>query len=232
MVKEIRKEYDVAIIGGGVAGLSAAMYARRFELNVILFDELIGGTAVKAGHIENYPGFKLIEGFELVNKIKEQTLNYNPNIINENVNLIEKKSKGFVISTEKQKYNAKSIILATGTEWRKLGVSGEQKFKNKGVHYCAICDGYFYKNKVVAVVGSGNTASREALIVAQTAKKVYMIIRGDGLRSDPITRKRVMNAKNIELVTKAYVTEIFGDTKVNGIKLNKEFNGSNELKLD
>ena len=231
-IMEKEKEYDVVVIGAGIAGLSAAMYACRFELEIVLFDALVGGTAVKAGHIENYPGFKTIEGVELVNKIKEQALHYEPKVVNENVNLIKKKAKGFVVSTEKEKYSVKSVILATGTEWKKLNVSGEQKFKNKGVHYCAICDSYFYKDKTVAVVGSGNTAARETLLVAQTARKVYMIIRGDELHSEPIIMRRVKDAKNIELITKAHILEIFGDDKVKGVKLSREFNGSKELKLD
>ncbi|MFA6022568.1 MAG: FAD-dependent oxidoreductase [Candidatus Pacearchaeota archaeon] len=228
----MKKEFDVAIIGGGIAGLSATIYAKRFELNAVLFDEMIGGMVIKAGNIENYPGFIKIPGVELIEKIKEQAMYYKPEIINENVKKIEKNKKSFIVSTEKEKFSVKSVILATGTEWKKLNVPGEQKFKNKGVHYCAICDSYFYKGKIVAVVGSGNTAAREALLVAQTAKKVYLISKKEEIHPEPIILKQIKSAKNIEIIPKSHVIEILGDTKVNTIRLDKEFNNSKELKID
>ncbi len=229
----MKKEFDVAIIGAGIAGFSATMYARRFELEVVLFDQLAGGTLVKAGHIENYPGFNKIEGFELVNKVKEQAMQYKPTIINENVSLIKKSNgKGFVVLTEKEKYNVKAVILTTGTEWKKLNVPGEAKFRNKGVHYCAICDSYFYKGKIVAVVGSGNTAAREALLVAQTAKKVYLISKKEEIHPEPMTLRQIKATKNIEIIPQVHITEIFGDAKVKGVKLDKEYNNSKELQID
>lgn len=223
---------DVAIIGGGVTGLSAAMYARRFDLDVIVFDPFPGGTITKTDRVENYPGFIKLTGQELADNIKQHALSYKPKIINEPVDKIEKKSACFIINSNKEKYQAKAIILATGTEWKKLNVPGEKKFTNKGVHYCAVCDGFFYKNKTVAMIGAGDSAAKDALVLSGIAKNVFLIVRGDDIHPEPINYKRVKETKNIEIINKTNIIEILGDNNVKKLKLDKSYNGSKELLIN
>jgi thioredoxin reductase (NADPH) len=229
---KMTEKIDVAIIGGGVGGLSAAMYARRFDLEVTIFDPFIGGTITKTDRVENYPGFIKLTGQELADKIKDHAMTYKPKIINEYVEKIEKTKDGFVLICEGKKYNTKTVILATGTEWKKLNVTGEKEYENKGVHYCALCDGYFYNGKTVAMIGAGDSAAKEALVLAGIAKKVYVIVRGDNIHPEPINYKRVLETKNIEIIKKTRVLEIFGEKKVTKIKLDNPYRSSKELELD
>ena len=138
---------DLAIIGGGIAGFSAAMYAGRLGLKPYVFDPKMGGTIILAGSIENYPGFQKISGMELSNKLKEHAKVFNPELIAKSIGKVKKKIQDFHIYTKTEIYHAKAIIIATGTEWRKLRVPGEKELTGKGVHYCALCDGPFYKQK-------------------------------------------------------------------------------------
>ncbi len=223
---------DLAIIGGGVAGLSAAMYARRFNLEVVVFGREIGGTIALAGNVENYPGFKSVSGMELSNKIKEHAIAFKPEIIKENVKKISKKGKCFLIDTGKRVYEAKAVIFSTGTDWRKLNVKGEKEFERKGVHYCALCDGPFYKKKTVAVVGGGDGAVKEALLLSNIASKVYIIYRKDKLMPEPINLERLEKTKNIEQINKANIVEFIGKGKLEKIKLDRKYKGSYEMDID
>ncbi|MFA5992867.1 MAG: FAD-dependent oxidoreductase [Candidatus Pacearchaeota archaeon] len=223
---------DIAIIGGGPAGLSAAIYALRFELDALVFDPFPGGIVTKTDIIENYPGFKSITGMELSEKIKEHATSFKVKFVHKNVDDIERKGNKFILSVGKEEYEAKTVIYATGTEWKKLNVPGEEEFTCKGVHYCAVCDGNFYKNKIVAVVGSGASAGKDALVMANIASKVYIIARKEDIHPEPITYERIKANKKIEIINHAQIIEILGDKKVKKIKLNRTYNGSNELELD
>jgi len=223
---------DVAIIGGGIAGLAAAMYSRRFDLDVTIFDGFLGGTITKTNTVENYPGFIKLTGIELANKLKEHALFYKPKVVNKKIDKIEKKGNCFVLSSGEEKYNAKSVILATGTEWKKLKVPGEAKFMNKGVHYCALCDGNFYKGKTVALVGAGDSAVKDALILSGIANKVYIIVRKEDVHPEPINKERLDRTKNTEIINYTQVTEILGDKKVSGLKLSKAYKGKEILDVD
>jgi thioredoxin reductase (NADPH) len=223
---------DVAIIGGGIAGLSAAMYSRRFDLDVTVFDPFIGGTIVKTDHVGNYPGFNYITGQKLADKVKEHAMAYYPKIINEMVDELKKDKDCFIITSGKEKYQARAIILATGTEWKKLNVPGEKEFENKGVHYCAVCDGFFYKDKIVAMIGAGDSAAKDAMVLSGIAKKVYLIVRGEDIHPEPINYRRVKEAKNIEIINKTNVLEIIGENKVNKLRLDKSYKGSKELPVN
>lgn len=225
--------YDLVIIGGGVSGLAAAMYAGRLELKTAVVGESMGGTLALTDLVENYPGFKKVTGEELANKIKDHAKEYNVEFVTNKVDKVERdKDKTFRVFTGKKHFHTKTILFATGTEWRKLKVPGEKEFANKGVHYCALCDGPFYKNKTVGVVGGSDSAAKEALLLTKHAKKVYILYRGDKIRPEPINKKRVEENKKIKIIYKTNVLEIKGDKKVTHVLLDKPYKGSKKFKLD
>ena len=224
--------YDLIIIGGGVAGLSAALYAGRFKLKTLVIAEKLGGTIILTGDIFNYPGFKKITGMELFDKIKEHAVSYNVEIKEEKVEKVKKYETFFEISVKDNVYKTKTIIFATGTDWRKLNVPGEKEFANKGVHYCALCDGALYKNKIIGVVGGSDSAAKEALLLAEYGKKVYIIYRKEKIRAEPINLKRIEQNKKIEIINNTNTKEIKGNKFVTHIILDNPYKGSKELKLD
>ena len=224
--------YDLIIIGGGVAGLSAALYAGRFKLKTLVIAEKLGGTIILTGDIFNYPGFKKITGMELFDKIKEHAVSYNVEIKEEKVEKVKKYETFFEISVKDNVYKTKTIIFATGTDWRKLNVPGEKEFANKGVHYCALCDGALYKNKIIGVVGGSDSAAKEALLLAEYGKKVYIINRKEKIRAEPINLKRIEQNKKIEIINNTNTKEIKGNKFVTHIILDNPYKGSKELKLD
>jgi len=220
--------YDTIIIGGGVSGLGSAIYAKRFGLKTLVLSDFFGGTITKTHLVENYPGFKSLSGFELAQNIIEHAKSVEAELKDEPAKSIEKTDKGFKVETEKNTYESKTVIFATGTHHRKLGVKGEAEFANKGVSYCATCDGPFFRNKVVAVVGGSDSAVKESLMLAEFASKVYIIYRGENLRPEPINKKRMEENSKIETITKTNITEIIGDTKLTKVK----FDTGKELALD
>ena len=225
------KQYDIAIIGGGIVGLSAAIYAGRLDLKTVLFAKNFRGTLAKTDMVENYPGFKKISGLDLTSNILEHAKQYDPTMIEREVQKIRSCKTCFKISTKKESVSAKNILFATGTAWRKLNVLGEAKFSGKGVHTCGMCDGPFYKDKILAVVGGGDSAAKEALLLSQYAKKVYMLIRST-LKAEPVHKERISKDKKIKVLEGYQIKEIKGNKKVNSVTLDKEYNGSSELVLD
>ncbi len=225
--------YDVGIIGGGPAGLSAAMYAGRLKLKTLVLTKERGGTIVNTNDIANWPGIKKTEGMTLAKQLEEHALDYpDVEIKDAMVAGIKKKDSGFVITTQSGEYEAKTVIYAVGTEVRKLGIPGEEKFSGKGVHYCALCDGFFYKDKTVAVVGGSDSAAKEALLLTQWAKKVYIIYRKEQIRAEPVNMDKVEKSDKIEIINNTNVTEIKGGEHADTLVLDKEYNGSRELKVD
>lgn len=224
--------YDLIIIGSGVSGLGAAIYAKRFMLDALMIGELPGGTITKSHLVENYPGFKRISGMKLAETIKEHAESAGAEIKNESVAGIEKTASGFRIKTEKVSYESKAILFATGTDVRKLNVPGEAEFANKGVSYCAACDGPLYKESAVAVVGGSDSAAKEALLLAEYAKKVYIIYRKESIRAEPVTIERVKKNKKIEIINNTNVVEVKGEEVLTDVVLDRAFNGSKTLKLD
>lgn len=223
--------YDIIIIGAGVAGLAAAMYSGRFGMKTLVLGETVGGTIILTDVVENYPGFIKLTGQELADKLKEHAMDYDVEIKEEKVENVEKK-QAFVVKTKKHEYETKTIIFATGTIWRKLNVPGEEEFANKGVHYCALCDGPIYKDKILAIIGGSDSAAKEALLLTQFAKKVYIIYRKEKIRPEPINAKRVAENKKIEIINNTNVVEIKGDKMVNSVILDKPYKGSKKFKLD
>ncbi|MEM3374027.1 MAG: FAD-dependent oxidoreductase [Candidatus Woesearchaeota archaeon] len=227
-------EYDTIIIGSGVAGLAAGMYAGRLGLKTLIIGDMHGGTITLTHVVENYPGFKSISGQELAEKLKEHALDYKEFVDLKDgvVEKIEKDGKKFKVKTSDSIFTGKTIIMATGTKWRELDVEGNDKYKNKGVHFCALCDGFFYRNKITAVVGGGDSAAKDALVLSEHCKKVYILVRGDKFTPEPINLKRVQQTKNIEVMLNVEVEKILGDEKgVTGVLL-KTKNGKQELKID
>lgn len=233
-IKENKNEmYDVAIIGAGIVGLSGAIYARRMNLKTIVFGNERGGTLAKTHVVENYPGFISLTGPELMDKILEHAKTYDPTIIMRNVEKIEwTKEDGFKIYTKKESYNAKILLFATGSIWKELKVPGEQEFKNKGVHYCASCDGPIYKGKkTVVVAGGGDSAVKEALLLSEFFQEVHVLARST-FKPEPINMERAKANKRIHLHEKTQIKEIKGDKFANEVILDNPIDKSNSLKVD
>ena len=229
-----KETYDIAIIGGGCAGLASAMYAGRFNMKtLVLSGDLIGGTITLTDTVENYPGFKKISGLELAKAIKEHALEYEIDLKEETLISVERQKDLFFIKTnENKEYYSKTVLFATGTKFKKLEIKGEDEFLNNGVHYCALCDGFIYKDKVVCVVGGSDSAAKEALLLTQYAKKVYIVYRGDKIRPEPINMKRIEKNKKIEIINKTNIIQIIGNKNVNKVLLDNLYKGEKELLLD
>jgi thioredoxin reductase (NADPH) len=232
--------YDTLIIGAGVTGLAAAMYSGRLNLKTIVLGttsstELpIGGIITLTDTVENYPGFKRVTGQELAEKLEAHAKDYNIEIKEEKAVDVKREEKMdcFSVKTKKTKYHTKTIIFATGAKWRELSMKGAKEFKSKGVHYCALCDGALYKDKIITVVGGSDSAAKEALLLAKYGKKVYIIYRGDKIRAEPINIQLIEKNKKIEVITNTNITEILGDKMVNKVTLDKEYNGSKNLEVN
>jgi thioredoxin reductase (NADPH) len=228
--------YDILIVGTGVTGFGAAMYAGRLGMKTLVIGENMGGTITLTNVVENYPGFIRLTGQELADNLKNHALDYKDFVEMKEgrVTKIERKANAgtFTVHYDKEKVKAKSIIFATGTHWKELRVPGHDEYKNKGVHYCALCDGFFYRKKVVAVVGGSDSAAKDALVLAEHASKIYMIYRKEKIRPEPVNARRIEENKKIEIINNTNVTEIKGDESgVTSVILDRPFNGSNELKL-
>lgn len=228
-------DYDLAIIGGGPAGLAAAVYASRGGMKTAIFEKaLIGGQITTTADVENYPGFEEnVSGFDIADKMKKQAEKFGTEILQENIKSIQSEDFKKTVQTDSNTYKVKTVILATGANPRKLGVPGEAKFTGSGVSYCATCDGALYKGKTVAVVGGGDSAVEEAIFLTKFAEKVYIIHRRDELRAVKLIQKRAFENDKIEIIWDSIVKEVNGSDFVENIALyNKKKKVNSELKLD
>lgn len=225
--------YDTIIVGAGPAGMSAAIYAARREMKVLVISENIGGQVIWASEIENYPGFSNIKSFELVQKMQEQVKENNVDIINTKIEEVTKIGTGFILKTNIGQYQTKTVIVAMGLAPRTLGVPGEKELNGRGVAYCANCDGPFYKNKTVAVIGGGNAALDAAEVMSKIAAQVYLIHHHDKFQGFEVLVDKVKSAANIKIFSQFDVKEIKGVQKVEGIVISDCNSGdSQELKID
>ncbi len=225
--------YDVLIVGGGAAGLTAALYAARYNLNGLVIAEFFGGQIIEADKICNYPGIAECTGFELMTKFKQSALSSGAKLEQGRVFDIKKEGDYFKIHTIKDKeYLAKTVILAIGTKKRKLGLEKEADYLGKGVSYCFTCDGMFFKGKTVGVVGGSDAAVTAALYFSEISPQVYLIYRGDKLRAEPAWLKSLEKKQNIEVIYQANIIDLYGDGKLEGVVLDKAFKGKDRLSLD
>jgi len=225
--------YDTIIIGSGPAGMTAAIYAVRREMKTLVIGKETGGQMIWASEIENYPGFESIKSFELIQRIKDQTVKFGAELKNEEVIKIEKENKSFKVHTSNQVYEGKTVIITIGLSPRQLAVPGEKEFNGRGVSYCANCDGPFYKNKQVAVVGGGNAALDAAEVMSKIATQVFLINRSENFKAFDTLVKEVQNRSNIEIIPNAEIKAIVGSDKVEKILVfNKVTKEEKEVKLD
>lgn len=209
--------YDTLILGGGPAGYSAAIYSARYNLKCIVIAKEPGGVMNEAYRVENYPGFHSINGIELMDKIKEHVNYLGVEVREEEILDVSKREKSFVIKTNKNKYESRTIIIALGAEHRKLNVLGEKELEKKGISYCYTCDGAFYKNKRVIVVGGGDAAAQAVLLLASYNNDVIMLYRSN-IRAEPAYQEQFKKLKNVKLL-RGEISRVNGKNKVESVIL-------------
>ncbi len=223
----------VVIIGGGPAGLSAGIYTARANLEPVVFaGSPPGGQLMLTTDVENFPGYSAIMGPELVETLRKQAQNFGTEIINENIKSVDFSKRPFTLTYSDKTIKTESVIIATGAQALWLGLESEQRLRGHGVSACATCDGFFFKNKVVAVVGGGDTAMEEAQTLTRFANKVYIIHRKDSFRASKIMQERVTGNLKIEVIWNNEVVEVLGTDKVEGLKLKNKVANEEILKAD
>jgi len=223
--------YDLIIIGAGPAGITAAIYAARRKINFLMLSLDVGGQMSWSSDVENYPGIQDIPGIELTKRFIAQMNEYKIKWKQEEVKSLEKKGKICIVKTSKGKYESKAVIIASGKSPRKLNVPGENKFLGKGVSYCATCDAPLQKNKIAAVVGSGNSGLDASLFLSHYAKKVYLMDLLPSIVGEPYLKEKVLKNKKITFIGNAKIKEILGNQFVKSLKFEKQ-GKMEELKLD
>ncbi len=224
----MNKLYDIIIIGGGPAGLTAAIYGKRAGKTVLLIENnSFGGQITLTPEVENYPAFSKISGAELADRLYNQALDLETEMLFDNVKGI-KDGKEKTVTTDFGEYKAKAIIIATGLKHRKTGLEAEERLVGRSVSYCAVCDGAFYKNKTVAVLGGGNTALGDAAFLADICEKVILIHRREEFRADAAVINKLKDKNNIEYVLNSEISDILGEERVSAVSVKKKDSG--ELK--
>ncbi|MFX0029418.1 MAG: NAD(P)/FAD-dependent oxidoreductase [Candidatus Hermodarchaeota archaeon] len=225
---DLNKTYDLIVLGGGPTAIGCAIYAARFAMDVLIIGKTFGGLIATTHIVENYPAITSISGQGLMEMFREHMNSLNIPYISDEIRSIEKVDDHYELNSFFQKFKAYSICIATGSERKKLGIPGEDNFAGRGVSYCATCDGPFYKDKVVCVIGGSDSAAKEALFLSQNTKKVYIIYRGEEIRAEPINKKRVSENEKIEIIYKTNITEIKGDNTVKSVV----FDNGKEFEVD
>ena len=227
--------YDVIIVGGGPSGYTAALYASRAGLDSLLLERMsAGGQMAVTGEIDNYPGFEEgIDGFTLGMKMQKSAERFGAKTEYAEITSVDFTQNIKKLNTANKSYFARTVILSAGANPKELGIDGENELVGRGVHYCAHCDGRFYKDKTVVVVGGGNSAASDALYLSRLAKKVYVVHRRDALKAEKIYHEPLMNMQNVEFVWDSEVLGFITDGKLKGVKINNRKNGNiSELLCD
>ena len=227
------KVYDIIVIGGGPAGYTAALYGARAGLRVLVLEKLsVGGQMALTHEIDNYPGYdEGIDGFELGQKMLRGALRFGAENKLSQVLSVDLKAQPKVVRTDSGDYYGKTVVIATGADPRKLGLSNEEAWLGQGVHYCAACDGMFYRGKTVVLVGGGNSAAAEALVLSRVAKKVILVHRRDSLRAEKAVAQAVQRAENVEIRWNSQVAELLGDSRVHGVVI-RDVQSGEESQID
>jgi len=219
----MKKIYDLIIIGAGPAGITAAVYAARKKMDILVITKDIGGQASLSGDIQNYTGYQFITGPELVIKFEEHMRKFNFEIKeNEEAKELISKQSTFLVKTDKGNYQAKTVVVASGKSSRELGVTGEREFRNKGLTYCATCDGPLFAGRDVAIIGGGNSALDAALQLIKIADHIYIINIADNLTGDRIMQEKVRADHKVSIFNNSRVKEVLGDSFVRAIKIEED----------
>jgi len=224
--------HDLIIIGAGIAGLTASIYASRYKINHLVFGSVPGGQGIMAGKVENYPGWTSISGANLMKKVLSQTERHGIKIIQEPILGLAKTGKIFEAVSKSRRYKARTLILAMGASPRTLGVQGEKELLGRGVSYCVTCDIPLFRNKIIAIVGGGDSAISGAIHASAFAQKIYLVHRRRDFRAEPEWVRRMEQKRKIEKVLATQVTQIIGKNKVEAIMIDKPYQGEKILKID
>jgi thioredoxin-disulfide reductase len=234
-IADSKKTYDCIVIGTGPAGYSSAMYASRLGLKVLIIGEIPGGTLAFAGKVENYPGFVSIDGQKLMELLENHAMDYDVDIETDIVTNIEKEKKIFKVIASEKIFFSKSIIYTAGSEVKKLNILGEKEFSQKGVSYCALCEAAFVKNKTVAVVGGGDSAVKEAILLCEYAKKVIIINNEKDIHPE-ISNKKILDSLlsegKVKIINNNEIIEIIGKDKVEKVMLKQCFQEKKEIEVE
>ncbi len=225
------KEYESLIIGGGPAGITAALYLLRAGIQTGWVERLApGGQVLLTEAIDNYPGFpKGIKGYELIDNFTAHLESFEFDKIRDEVLAIESRNGHYLVSMSESQVSARTLIICSGAKWRKLGIPGENKFSGRGVSYCAVCDGNFFRGQEVACIGGGDTALEESLYLSKLVKKIYLIHRRDAFRGVKLYQDKVLNDPKIEVIYDTVAREFVGDSQLTGINLENVKTGSKSL---
>lgn len=225
--------HDLIIVGSGAAGLSAAIYAGRYRMKTLVIGKELGGETASAGKIENYPGIKEVEGYDLIKTMKEQAELLGVDLVTAKVTAITHTGHSFSIEIDNETYDARTLIFAMGTERRRLELPNEKELTGRGVHYCMTCDGPVYAGKTIAIVGGGDASIKGANLAAEYAEKIYLISRTKELAAEPVNLERFKAlGKRVEVIEGNEVKEIIGDSLLRKIILAYPYKGSTELTIE
>ena len=229
----MKTRYDLVIIGSGTAGLSAALYAGRYRMKVLVIGEVFGGETASAGTIENYPGVKAIDGFDLEQLIQDQVKTLAVETKNAKVTSIVREEHCFSVTAGKDVFQAGTILFATGAERRRLNLPNEKELTGRGVHFCVTCDGPVYSGKTIAIVGGGDASVKGANLAAEYVQKIYLLARGKEVTAETINLERLKKlGDKVEVLLETEVKEIVGKEKFEKIVLTKPYKGSADLVVD
>ncbi len=226
--------YDIIIVGAGPAGMTAAIYARRADKSVLLIEkETFGGQITFSPKVENYPGFLQMSGNEFADKLLEQVTALGADIEMEEVLSLEKQGDTFLVRTDRGTHEGKTVLVAAGSRHRHMGVKGEDNFIGEGVSFCAVCDGAFYKGRDVAVVGGGNTALQEAVLLADGCRKVTILQNLPDLTGEEKLRQKLRSSDNVEILCSVTVDEVLGDDVLTGVRIRHSDTGeTSDIPMD